>query len=64
MVASLYHLQDTQFEASLFRSCLAMPKFNFALRTCSPSAIKHAITAFDDLVRETSADLAGGPLSN
>ena len=62
--ANLHQLEDSQFETTLLRSCLAMPKFNFALRTCPPSAIQHAITAFDDLMRETLADLAGGPLSN
>ena len=29
-VANLHHLEDSQFEATLLCSCLAMPKFNFA----------------------------------
>ena len=61
---NLHHLEDSQFEATLLCSCLAMPKFNFALRTCPPSTIQHAIIAFDNLMRETLADLVGRPLSD
>ena len=61
-VSNLHDLEDSQMETTLLRSCLAMPKFNFSLRSCPPSSIKQATTAFDDLMRESLSDLAGGPL--
>ena len=51
-------------ETTLLRSCLSMPKFNFALRSCPPSYIQPATSAFDDLMQECLFDLAGGPLSD
>ena len=50
--------------ATLLRSCLSLPKFNFSLGTCPPTAIQQATLAFDSLIRETLSDLAGGPLSD
>ena len=63
-VNKLQDLKDSQMEITLLRSCLSLPKFNFSLRTCPPTAIQQATLAFDSLIRETLSDLAGGLLSN
>ena len=63
-VNKLQDLEDSQMETTLLRSCLSLPKFNFSLRTCPPTAIQQATLAFDSLIRETLSDLAGGPLSD
>ena len=48
VLARLPDLQDSQMETTLLLSCLALPKVAFALRTCPPSNIKEATTAFDN----------------
>ena len=63
-VQQLHVLEDSQMELALLRSCLSMPKFNFALRSCPPSYIQQATSAFDVLMRESLSDLAGGQLSD
>ncbi len=63
-VSRLHDLEDSQMEATLLRSCLAMPKFNFSLRSCPPSYITSATKAFDNLMRDSLSDLAGCPLSD
>ena len=55
-------LEDSQMETTLLRSCLALPKISFSLRTCPPGHIQEATVAFDDVMREALSDLAGGPL--
>ena len=55
-------MKDSQMEATLLRSCLALPKVAFILRTTPPSHIAEAIRAFDNSMRDALADLAGGPL--
>ena len=60
----LHDLEDSQMETTLLHSCLSMPKFNFTLRSCPPSYIQQATSAFDVLMRESLSDLAGGPLSD
>ena len=57
-------LQDSQLEATLLRSCLSLPKIIFALHTCPPMHIFHALQTFDHIMLEALSDLAGGPLSN
>ena len=49
-------------EAAILRSCLALPKVSFALRSTPPGHIKEGISAFDNLMLEAVSDLAGGPL--
>ena len=61
-VQQLHVLEDSQMELALLRSCLSMPKFNFALRSCPPSYIQQATSAFDVLTRESLSDLAGGAI--
>ncbi len=50
-------------ETTLLRYCLALPKIAFALRTCPPGHVQEATTNFDNAMRDTLTDLAGGPLS-
>ncbi len=40
---------------------MGMPKFNFCLRTCSPSHIQRAIKASDECISESLVRLLGGP---
>ena len=61
-LSSLKALQDSQMQTSLMRSCLALPKISFALRTCHPQLIQPALVAFDNSIRGALSDLVGGPL--
>ena len=63
-VSNLKDLEDSQMEATLLRSCLSFPKFNFVLRSCPPSHIQQSAKDFDSLMRDALSDLAGGPLSD
>ena len=54
-------LEDSQLQTTLLRSCLSL---NFALRTCPPSVILKATSAFDAAVREALEDITGSPLSD
>ena len=63
-VSNLRFLEDSQIETTLLRSCLSFTKFIFVLRCCPPTFINNATLAFDDLMRDTLRDLAGGPLSD
>ena len=60
----LRDIQDCQMETSLLRSCLSLPKISFMLRTCAPHLILSALSAFDDIMRDTLADLCGSPISD
>jgi hypothetical protein len=65
-LARLHKLLDPQIELALLRACLGMPKFNFSLRTCSPTHIRRAIKDFDECIDESLArilDGAGIPLA-
>ena len=57
-------LQDSQMESTLLRHCLSLPKIFYSLRTCPPDFVREATTVFDDLIRDTLSDIAGGPLSD
>ena len=57
-------LADAQMETTLLCSCLALPNISFALRTCPPNYIRHAIDLFDKTLRDSLEDLAGSPLSD
>ena len=39
----LHDMDDSQLETTLLRSCLALPKFSYVLRTCPPSYIDQAV---------------------
>ena len=64
ILSKLGDLQDSQMEATLLRSCLALPKVTYVLRTCPPDHIETALSAFDDNLRQALSDLAGSPLSD
>ena len=61
-MANLHGLEGSQTETTLLCSCLSLPKLNFDLRPSPPAYIHQATTAFDDSMRETLSDLAGGSL--
>ena len=63
-VGRLCDLEDSQMETTLLRSCLSLPKFIFALRTCPPNFITRSTASFDEVMREALADIAGGPLTD
>ena len=62
MLEHLADMQDSQMEAAILRSCLALPKVSFALRSTPPGHIQEGISAFDNAMLEAVSDLAGGPL--
>ena len=60
----LRDLGDSQLETTLLRSCLALPKLSYALRTCPPSHVSQAASDFDVAIRETLEAIVGGPISD
>ena len=64
VLARLPDLQDSQMEAALLCSCLALPKLNCVLRTCPPHKINGAIIFFDNAMRDALSELAGAPLND
>ena len=61
---ALRGMNDSQLETTLLRSCLALPKVAFVLRSCPPSHASNAASEFDAAIRETLRDIVGGPLSD
>ena len=61
-LSKLADLEDSQMETALLRSCLALPKVAYVLRTCPPALIQEALGSFDRIMRDALSDLAGGPL--
>ena len=43
-------LEDPQLELQLLRSCAALPKIIFSLRTCEPSSVYSPLSDFDSVV--------------
>ena len=64
IVSRLADLQDSQMESTLLRSCLALPKVSYVLRTCPSELIRDALSCFDDSMREAISDIAGCPLTD
>ena len=62
-LAALHDMQDSQLETTLLRSCLALPKFSYILRTTPPSYIEQAARDFDVAVRETLEAIVGIPIT-
>ena len=60
ILKQLPDIQDGQMVTTILRSCLALPKVSFALRSCPPHLIKDATSAFDDSMLEALSDFAGG----
>ena len=62
-LSKLCDMGDSHLETTLLRSCLALPKFSYILRTCPPPSICQAAASFDMAVRECLEAILGGPLS-
>lgn len=62
-LSKLPDFEDSQIELILLRSCLALPKVSFSLKTCPLSHIEQATVAFDNTMRDALSELAGSPLS-
>lgn len=63
-LSRLSDLEDSQMEMALLRSCLALPKVSFSLRSCPPDYIREGTAIFDDALRDALSDIAGSPLSD
>ena len=63
-LSKLEDLEDSQMETALLRSCLALPKVAYLLRTCPPALFQQSLGSFDHIMRDALSDLAGGPLSD
>ena len=59
ILSKLPDIEDSQMETALLRSCLALPKVAFSLRTCPPCYVKQATASFDNIIRE--AHFPNGP---
>ena len=57
----LHEMDDSQLETTLIRSCLALPKFSYLIRTCPPTYISRATRDFDVAMREALESILGGP---
>ena len=57
----VHDMGDSQLETALLRSCLALPKVTYILRTCPPSHIVCATREFDMAIREALEGIQGGP---
>ena len=62
-LGALRDMGDSQLDTSLLRSCLALPKVSFVLRTWPPSHICHTTVDFDSTIHESLESIVGGPLS-
>ena len=63
-LVALRDMGDSQPETTLLRSCLALPKVSFILRTCPPTHIRQAATDFDHALRLALESIVGGRLSD
>ena len=57
----VHDMGDSQLETAILRSCLALPKVTYVLRTCPPSHIVSATREFDMAIREALEGILGGP---
>ena len=58
----LPHLQDPHTEFALLRSCLALPKLMFSLRTVSTTEHQDILKEFDQVTREGLTRILGTPI--
>ena len=63
-LVALRDIGDSQIETSLIRSCLALPKVSFILRTCPIGHFRHAAEEFDIAIHEALESTMGGPMSD
>ena len=57
-------LHQPHLEFVLLRSCLALPKIVYILRTTDPSLFPHLLQEFDSTSREALSRILGGPISD
>ena len=62
LTAELHSLQHPQLEFVLLRSCLALPKIVFLLRTTNTSTFTSTLQDFDSITREGLGRILGGPI--
>ena len=48
-LSKLEDLEDSQMETALLRSCLALPKVAYLLRTCPPALFQQSLGSFDHI---------------
>lgn len=63
VIQSIYLLEDPQLELHLLRSCAALPKITFSLRTCDPRSISRGLLAFDSIVHSSLESISGSAIS-
>ena len=59
----LLEIMDPQIELALLRSCIGLPKINFALRTVHPFFIADSLSLFDETIRAAIDKIVGGGLT-
>ena len=64
LVEKLCLLEDSHIEYCLLRSCLAIPKMSYTLRTTDPSLIEHILRRFDNCIRGALENILGTPLTD
>ena len=64
ITAELPSLHQPHLEFVLLRSCLALPKIVFTLRTADPSLFPLLLQEFDSTTREALCRICGGPVSD
>ena len=64
ITAQLPSLHQPHLEFVLLRSCLALPKIVYILRTTDPSKFWHLLRDFDSTTRESLSRILGGAVSD
>ena len=64
ITALLPTLEDPHLEFILLRSCLALPKIAFQLRTVDTTPFSDILESFDSTVREALTRILGSPVNN
>ena len=64
ITAELSSLQQPHLEFVLLRSCLALPKIVYMLRTTDTTSLKPLLHQFDSITREGLSRILGRPVSN
>ncbi len=63
-LSTLLDMNDAHVETTLLRSCLAIPKLSYILRTCPPDHITHATRHFDSVIRKSLESIVGSPITD
>ena len=62
LIDSIRLLEDPQLELHLLRSCAALPKITFSIRTCDPFSISTCLDQFDNAVHLCLEYITGSAL--